>query len=383
MSGHQPNQVYHPLSFRSRVLQRRQSQLVPRDVVYPSLTAKLEPKMPAVGFLILPVEIQMKIIQMLIPPMILPEHITDHGIVVQNIRAATANLIMVCKQFRSVLFAIRPLVGEDAETGQQFTFDPTVDTLLVKKGVYPLFTGNSIYDTDKHLAIRRVLSFSDYPMLPMHIDPTGEMSEDGEEWDLSSSGTNDRWKKLRFEMEIPLLHHLPYMEEMIVVVQNATHDWHIGSFQQEGPDPKGPRLRGWGRYPDVDCRDLRRLHGRPINPYDSAFYKKCTTMRHTGIQWAFPLSGDLISARWDRFLPYYIPPMIRFHGYSKTEKDQPDKEYALGGKWAGFRYWIDKKEVEFRPLMWEEVEHIVHRQHQPERGRKLPEDQDPQLIARV
>ncbi|KAM0544093.1 hypothetical protein ACHAPJ_011975 [Fusarium lateritium] len=57
---------------------------------------------------------------------------------------------------------------------------------------------------------------------------------------------------------------------------------------------------------------------------------------------------------------------------------------SLGGKWAGFRYYIETGEVEFSPLAWSEVEYFVHRLYAPEgAGRYLPDNQDPQLISRV
>ncbi|KAF9778520.1 hypothetical protein IL306_003972 [Fusarium sp. DS 682] len=346
-----------------------------------NLAAKPEPNMSGFPFLRLPVEIQMKIIQMLIPPMVLPEHITTNGIVVRNVRAATRNLMLVCKQMKGVVLSNRKLIGKDVRTGQVFSFDPTVDTLLVKKGIYPDFFFKAINHKEKHLSIRRVMSFSQYPMLPSRLDPTGNISEEVDEtdWNLPTSDATEMWRNLPFKTVIPFLRGLEHMEEMIVVIQNCPRDWHIDSFQQYGPDPERPRKR-WRRIHEVDWDEVKF----PLDPDNNPLFEKLNNPVHdTGIEWKLPRSGDHISAWNDRFWSYHRTPMIGPHGYSKTSKDQPNKDYALGGKWAGFRYSPDNHEVEFRPLMFDEVEHIVHRQYQPEQGRKIPDNQDPQFIARV
>ncbi|KAG7414351.1 hypothetical protein Forpe1208_v007027 [Fusarium oxysporum f. sp. rapae] len=78
--------------------------------------------------------------------------------------------------------------------------------------------------------------------------------------------------------------------------------------------------------------------------------------------------------------------MIGLHGYSKTGRDRRNprsQEYAQGGQWAGFRFHLETQEVEFRPLTWDEVDPIVHRRIQPQQGRNLPDNQDPEFVARV
>ncbi|KAJ4048372.1 hypothetical protein NW763_009786 [Fusarium oxysporum] len=66
-----------------------------------------------------------------------------------------------------------------------------------------------------------------------------------------------------------------------------------------------------------------------------------------------------------------------------SEQYPRNREYAQGGQFAGLRLHLKTQEVEFRPLTWDEVEPIGHRQIQPQQGRKLPDDQDPEFVARV
>ncbi|KAH7244484.1 uncharacterized protein BKA55DRAFT_704401 [Fusarium redolens] len=313
--------------------------------------------MPDIGFLDLPVEIQIKIIQMAIPPMVLPEHITTTGSVVSNERAATNGIMATCHKFRSLLLKARPLVGQNPYTGQLFTFDPERDTLLVKGMNLPAFL--SCTQKPNHHTIRRLMTFSKFPVLPPEQDYSGRVSEHHGGWLLRTVptwATNDSdygsiynwyWRIIPFETSLPVARDVGSLQEMIVVVQNAP-GWHIPSFQQYGPEPEPQRT-------DPVLGNLNH----PVH--------------HVGIRWTHPETDH----------SSYRVPMIGLHGYSKTSRRRRNQEYAMGGQWAGFRYDINTQEVEFRPLTWDEVEHIVHRQQQPQHGRRLPDDQDPEFVARI
>lgn len=309
------------------------------------------------------VEIQIKIIQLAIPPMVLPEHITTTGRVVSNEHVATRGIMGTCHMFRRLLLKARPLVGHTPSAGQVFTFGPERDTLLVKGMNIPAFLTTS--QIPNLQAVRRLMTFSRFPTLPVEQDYTGAVAEYHGAyllrarlpWALNGSAygglmPTSPWGHIPFETSLAVARDMQSLQEMVVVVQNAA-EWHIPSFQQHGPQPEH-------------------------RPTDPVFGNACHPVHHTGIRWTNP--------RLDNFYPSYEAPMIGLHGYSKTGRDRRNprhREYAQGGQWAGFRFHLETQEVEFRPLTWDEVEPTVHRQKQPEQGRKLPEDQDPEFVARV
>ncbi|KAG7414350.1 Heterokaryon incompatibility protein 6, OR allele [Fusarium oxysporum f. sp. rapae] len=196
------------------------------------------------GFMNLPVEIQIKIIQLAIPPMVLPEHITTTGRVVSNERVATSGITETCNIFRRLLLKARPLVGHTS-AGQLFTFDPERDTLLVKGMNIPAFL-TTPQIPNLH-AIRRLMTFSRFPTLPVEQDYSGAVAQYHGAyllrarlpWALNGSAfgglmSTSPWEHIPFETSLGVAHGMQSLQEMVVVVQNAA-ERHIPSFQQHGP----------------------------------------------------------------------------------------------------------------------------------------------------
>ncbi|CZR49861.1 uncharacterized protein FPRO_16068 [Fusarium proliferatum ET1] len=290
--------------------------------------------MTGTGFMDLPSENQIKIIQLAIPPMVLPEHLTMSGsMTVGNERNATHAIMATCRKLRSLLLKARPLTGHNS-TGQAFTFDVERDSLLVIRMNIP---ANLKTPQIPNLHGRAFLR-SPHPWA-INVKQHNPLDTSYEE-------------SLPFETDFPIAQEIGSLQEMVVVVQTAP-GWYISSFQQFGPQPEHRRA-------DPVLGDLNH----PVH--------------HTGLRWTNPqLDDDLYSEE---------VPMIGLHGYSKTRRDWRNprsQEYSQGGQWAGFRVYLESQEVEFRPLTWDEVEPIVHRQKQPETGRKLLGDKDPEFVSRV
>ncbi|KLP04740.1 Uncharacterized protein Y057_11878 [Fusarium fujikuroi] len=222
-------------------------------------------------FMDLPAEIQTKIVQLAIPPMVLAEYLfMDGKIGINNERDATSAIMATCHKFRNLLLKARPLTGRNS-TGQVFTFDSERDALLVM--------GMNIPDSLK-------------------------------------------------TPQVPNIH------------------------AQYGTQPEHRRA-------DLVLGDLNH----PVH--------------HTGLRWTNP--------RLDDYDDIEEIPIIGLHGYSKTRRDwrsQRSQEFSQGGQWAGFRVYLESEEVEFRPLTWDEVEPIIHREQQLQNGRQLLGNQDLELVSR-
>lgn len=143
-----------------------------------------------------------------------------------------------------------------------------------------------------------------------------------------------------------------------------------------GPDIIAPRRpeEGWG-FARVGCQDSAAAEyfvSRGI-PADTG--EKWIFTMDTG----FTMEGDNISARIDQriFCGKNLTPRIGFYGFSRGTM-------SLGGKWAGFRYFTETKEVHFSPLAWSEVKDFVHRWYHPDPVfNEFPCAPHPQLTARV
>ncbi|KAG5767928.1 hypothetical protein H9Q72_004355 [Fusarium xylarioides] len=314
------------------------------------------PKMAGPGLMDLPVEILIKIIQLAIPPMVLPEHLTHHGrLEISNEREATRAIMATCHKLRNILLKTRPLTGRSSSTGQEFTFDVERDALLVRSVNIPALL--KCTQVPYLHAVRRLISFRRYPVgwnylawrprkyliqkepwavKPTEYDPFHTAYEDG----------------LQFKTSFPVAQKPGSLREMDVVIQTAP-GFHIDSFQQFGPQPEHRRT-------------------------DPASGSLSQSIHHTGLRWTNP--------RLKSYEKVCEIPMIGLHGYSKAHRDRRNprqQEFSQGGQWAGFRIYLETQEVEFRPLTWDEVESIVHRQKQPETGRKLPRGQDPEFVSRI
>ncbi|KAF5592957.1 K P-type ATPase (mediates high-affinity potassium or sodium uptake) [Fusarium subglutinans] len=307
------------------------------------------------GFMDLPPEIQIKIIQLAIPPMILPEHLTTSGRMVSTNEHETIRAIMAtCHEFRNILLKTRALTGRSSTTGQRFTFDVERDALLVRGANIPALLEDD--DVPNLHAVRRLISLRQcsigwdlFPLMqrtlllrrmPWAINATDE--------DRIYTSFEEG---LPFRTSFPVAQKLCSLREMDLVIKHAP-GWHISSLQQFGPQPEHRRI-------EPVLGDLKH----PVH--------------HSGLRWTNP--------RLEGFHSIEIP-MIGLHGYSMTRRDRRNRrsqEYSQGGQWAGFRVYLETEEVEFRPLTWDEVEPIVHRQKQPETGRKLPDHQDPEFVSRV
>ncbi|KAF5595331.1 hypothetical protein FPCIR_4491 [Fusarium pseudocircinatum] len=307
------------------------------------------------GLMDLPVEILIKIIQLAIPPMVLPEELHLVGWMSNpNERAATGAIMGVCHKFRNLLLKTRPLTGH-AVAGQKFTFDVERDTLLVHSMNIPDFLKTPRLP-NLH-AVRRLVTLLDYPI--------GWGSYDYLQRTLL--GLRQPWainvmahdaldtayeENLPFETSFTVAQELGSLWEIGIVIQNAP-GWYIDSFQQFGPQPEHRRT-------------------------DPASGSLPQPIHHTGLRWTNP--------RLEHYKDRYEIPMIGLHGYSNTRRDRRNprqQEYSQGGQWAGFRIYLETQEVEFRPLTWDEVEPLVHQQKQPENGRKLREGQDPEFVSRI
>ncbi|KAF5565824.1 hypothetical protein FPHYL_4042 [Fusarium phyllophilum] len=293
------------------------------------------------GLMDLPVEILIKIIQLAIPPMVLPEHLTHHGrLEISNEREATRAIMATCHKLRNILLKTRTLTGRSSSTGQEFTFDVERDALLVKSVNIPALL-KSTQVPNLH-AVRRLISFRRYPVVwnylawrprkyliqkePWAVKPT--------EYDPFHTAYEDG---LQFDTSFPVAQKLGSLREMDVF----------------GPQPEHRRT-------------------------DPASGSLSQPIHHTGLLWTNP--------RLKSYEKVCEIPKIGLHGYSKTRRDRRNprqQEFSQGGQWAGFRIYLETQGVEFRPLTWDEVEPIVHRQKQPETGRKLPRGQDPEFVSRI
>ncbi|KAF5611534.1 K P-type ATPase (mediates high-affinity potassium or sodium uptake) [Fusarium tjaetaba] len=129
-----------------------------------------------------------------------------------------------------------------------------------------------------------------------------------------------------------------------------------------------PYTIGWGSY-DYLQRTMRGMrHPWAIDamahdPLDTAYEESLP------FETSFTVAQELGSLCFEHYQDRYEIPMIGLHGYSKTRRDRRNprqQEYSQGGQWAGFRVYLAMQEVEFRPLTWDEVEHLVHQPKQPE-----------------
>ncbi|CVL02119.1 uncharacterized protein FMAN_08228 [Fusarium mangiferae] len=306
-------------------------------------------------FMDLPAEIQIKIIQLAIPPMILPEYLfADGKIGISNERDATRAIMATCHTFRNLLLKARPLTGHNS-AGQEFTFDCERDALLVMGTNLPGFLKTPRIP-NLH-AVRRLVTLHPFPIGWASYTPMQRrLLRSWQPWAINVMGHHPRYtayeENLPFETSFPIAQELGSLHEMDVVVKTAP-GWHISSFQQHGPQPEHRRA-------DPVSGDLNH----PVH--------------HTGIRWIHP--------RLDDYVNIDEVPMIGLHGYSKTRRDwrnQRIQEFSQGGQWAGFRVYLESEEVEFRPLTWDEVQPMIHRRQQPQNGRQLLENQDPEFVSRV
>ncbi|SCO03053.1 uncharacterized protein FFMR_07364 [Fusarium fujikuroi] len=261
-------------------------------------------------FMDLPAEIQTKIVQLAIPPMVLAEYLfMDGKIGINNERDATSAIMATCHKFRNLLLKARPLTGRNS-TGQVFTFDSERDALLVM--------GMNIPDSLK-------------------------------------------------TPQVPNIHAVRRLV--------ALHPFPIG----------------WASYTYMQRTILRSRQPWAINvtdhhPRDTAYEENLP------FETSFPIAQELgsLRLRWtnprlDDYDDIEEIPIIGLHGYSKTRRDwrsQRSQEFSQGGQWAGFRVYLESEEVEFRPLTWDEVEPIIHREQQLQNGRQLLGNQDLELVSR-
>ncbi|KAF4452317.1 hypothetical protein F53441_4835 [Fusarium austroafricanum] len=328
----------------------------------------------------LPKELQIKTVRELMPPMVVPEDIaSDNCFDVTQERVTVNNLVLASRGFQYMIGIIRRLTGVSLRSGLTFTLDPLVDTMLVRNMKLPRFRiGLLLYP----LPVRKLLTISEYPMLPDFLDPAGWLSDLADEWMWNLPGVDPvaPWKGLPFLTTLPNLAHLPKIEEMVVSIQKCPFAWHIEGFQQYGPPVLGNRtsnLNYWGLTRDYPF------------PHGGNFFEGLGIPADTGIPWRFPLDADgneedrisdPVDLRFNTTRNYcnYCKPNIGFLGYNRGNT-------SLGGKWAGFRYHLQTQEVEFRPLTWDEVKGYVHRMHTPPGVAlaTLPGNHHPQFIARV
>ncbi|KAF4956777.1 hypothetical protein FGADI_3559 [Fusarium gaditjirri] len=324
-----------------------------------------------------------------LPPMCSP---VDHGIHPQAAYVAVENLMCVSKDFKQVVEMVHSIKAVSVETGKtKFTMDPIRDSLVVfwmglpnpnpdNSWINSMKAANHNVD-DNALPIRRLITHSEYPMLARSQDTTGFISRTNR---AQTAANTLRWLDVPFETDLPMFSRFPFLEEAVVSVSKMNRLWHISGFQMEGPDVVGPRENGetWG---------LNRVI--PHNGAASRYFQAKGIEADTGIPWEFPPSvftnshGCLISQPEDIdphvnqnaiFMHPLDRPFIGLHGYSRGTR-------SLGGKWAGFRYYIKTHKVQFSPLAWHEVEPIIHRlgyNHEAV-GRQLPGGTDPQFISRV
>ncbi|VTT62728.1 unnamed protein product [Fusarium fujikuroi] len=279
-------------------------------------------------FMDLPAEIQTKIVQLAIPPMVLAEYLfMDGKIGINNERDATSAIMATCHKFRNLLLKARPLTGRNS-TGQVFTFDSERDALLVM--------GMNIPDSLKTPQVPNIHAVR--RLVALHPFPIG-------------------WASYTYMQRTILRSRQPwaindlFVRWMDVVIKTAP-GWYISSFQQYGTQPEHRRA-------DLVLGDLNH----PVH--------------HTGLRWTNP--------RLDDYDDIEEIPIIGLHGYSKTRRDwrsQRSQEFSQGGQWAGFRVYLESEEVEFRPLTWDEVEPIIHREQQLQNGRQLLGNQDLELVSR-
>jgi hypothetical protein len=307
------------------------------------------------GLLDLPVEILIKIIQLAIPPMVLPEDLHVVGWMTNlNERAATIAIMGVCHKFRNLLLKTRPLTGY-ASTGQKFTFDVERGTLLVHGMNIPDFL--KTHQLPNLHCVRLLASFLPYTIGWASYDYLQRTIRGlRRPWaiDVMSHDPLDTAyeENLPFEISFTVAQELGSLWEIGLVIETAP-GWYIDSFQQFGPQPEHRRIDPASGSP-----------GQPIH--------------HTGPRW----TNDRFEYCRDR----YEIPMIGLHGYSKTRRDRRNphqQEYSQGGQWAGFRVYLETQEVEFRPLTWDEVEHLAHHQQQPGNEPKFLQALDPEFVSQI
>ncbi|KAF9778521.1 hypothetical protein IL306_003973 [Fusarium sp. DS 682] len=338
----------------------------------------------------LPKEVNIQIFGYLIPPLSSPEDQLYTRVFGRASELATKDLILTCKQFKEIVYEIHSIKAIRTTGSKiEFTLNPKLDTLVLFGMRIPkpdrdmswLKSKEGAEVEENALPVRRLMTHSLWPMLPMDWDPQGDLSRSHQSQRYDTSRI---WNAMPFKTNLPLFNLFPLIEELIVSVAEMDRNWNISGFQMHGPDVVAPREHGetWG---------LNRvgLHHPPVAYY----FKNRGVQADSGIQWELPISlfpinwGYLISSPVDiasrvdprvPYLPRIDRPYIGLNGYSRGTR-------SLGGKWAGFRYHPETQKVEFTPLAWHEVEPIVHRLGYNYSGmdRALPRGLDPHFIARV
>ncbi|KAF5672671.1 hypothetical protein FCIRC_8375 [Fusarium circinatum] len=352
--------------------------------------------MMACPFSKLPMELKVEIMSYVIPPMSSP---IDNSVHPEAAYVAVGDLASVSKDFKRVVETLHRIKAITIDEGKtKFTMDPIRDTLVVFWMAIPSPNPDNSWIRsmkaagykvdDEALPIRRLIAFSDYPMLPPSQDSSGCISRTTRAQTVANTL---RWKTEPFETDLPMFSRFPFLEETVVSVSMMTRMWHISGFQMEGPDVVAPRTNGesWG---------LNRVGPHSVTA--ARYFKDKRIQADTGIPWEFPRSPFLkhpwsflwthhatlisqpedVHPHIDPDATYIHPldrPLIGLYGYSRGTR-------SLGGKWAGFRYHTKTHKVQFSPLAWHEVEPIVHRLgYDPAYGRPLANGADPQFVARV
>ncbi|KAF4957347.1 hypothetical protein FSARC_11346 [Fusarium sarcochroum] len=319
----------------------------------------------------LPMEIKIKIIRNLLPETIVPESRAGDAVIITGELAAADSLKRSCPEIREIIEHIRPLKAVDQKGVFMFSFDPDRDTLVVWDMNLPRMIGNFNWIPsdgpvsgldDGALPIRRLLTCSTYIMPPEVTGPAEEIL-DPMYWLFGNM--DELWQDAPFSTSFPVFSRFPRIQEFVLSIQIApTKHWHIDVSQMSEPEIAAPR-------------QINDTQGTAMESHQKPSLAENLLIR--GIP-----DDTGPDEEWNLFGNPSAPssglgsgPQIDAHGYSGGAMSE-------GGKWAGFRYYVETEEVEFSPLAWSEVRQFVRRLHAPNGSAMvLPVIQDPQLISRV
>ncbi|KAF4968909.1 hypothetical protein FSARC_3756 [Fusarium sarcochroum] len=313
-------------------------------------------------FLRAPTEVQLHILDYVIPPQIIPAYDpdfhtllhTDHNLIDTVSEEYLLPLKLSCRQIYNLMKILRPITGlvllEHGRSHLQchvYGHVPTKPTLL--------FRFNLNKDTLRVLNMRLPdFRTADGQIAPLPVERLVTISVKMHD---SCGMYDETWSTIQFNRRFNLS-RLPKLKEFSLICQLSGFQWRIESFEREGPqiDPRRNMLTDkWGL-----ARSGYHAQGA------RAYWEK-RIPAHTGIRWQRrqdyhhpPLEpgDDVNGAYLDRFCddgdlddPDDIPlwmyeserlgdfiPYVGFHGHDRGQ-------LSMGGNWAGFRYFEETGEV--------------------------------------
>jgi hypothetical protein len=173
---------------------------------------------------------------------------------------------------------------------------------------------------------------------------------------------------LKFKKSLPD-QWFPNLEHFTLSVAHAAGGWNMEGFQLYGPETLAPF--------DPQCTWNLSLYDDARINEGARYLSQIGAISDTGIRWDF---SDYLAMGYFKTRPREIStpgyayksicPYIGLRGYS-------DGVRSHGGHWAGFRLFVESGLLQFSPLNWSDVEHLI-----VDKTNRL-ETCMPQFIARV